>query len=96
MGYNMIIRAEGRMKTAAIMMGIGLLINVMANYLFMVIFDFGVEGAAWGTNIGMFIYVFFFYYDNYDCYPRNYNYESFKNIRNDFRLSILWSSIPTL
>ncbi|MGC6173020.1 MATE family efflux transporter [Lacrimispora sp. 38-1] len=59
-GYNMIVRAEGRMKTAAIMMGIGLLINVLANYVFMVIFDFGVEGAAWGTNIGMFIYVLLF------------------------------------
>ncbi len=59
-GYNMIVRAEGRMKTAAIMMGIGLLINVIANYLFMVIFDFGVEGAAWGTNIGMFVYVLLF------------------------------------
>ncbi len=59
-GYNMIVRAEGRMKTAAIMMGTGLLINVLANYVFMVIFDFGVEGAAWGTNIGMFIYVLLF------------------------------------
>lgn len=59
-GYNMIIRAEGRMKTAAIMMGIGLVINVLANYVFMVVFDFGVEGAAWGTNIGMFIYVLLF------------------------------------
>ncbi len=59
-GYNMIVRAEGRMKTAAIMMGIGLFINVLANYVLMVIFDFGVAGAAWGTNIGMFVYVLLF------------------------------------
>lgn len=59
-GYNMIVRAEGRMKTAAIMMGIGLLINVLSNYILMIILDFGVEGAAWGTNIGMFVYVLLF------------------------------------
>lgn len=60
-GYNMIVRAEGRMKTAAIMMGIGLLINVIANYIFIVIFDWGVKGAAWGTNIGMFVYMLLFW-----------------------------------
>lgn len=60
-GYNMLVRAEGRMGTAAFMMGIGLVINVAANYVLMVIFDFGVEGAAWGTNIGMFIYVLLFF-----------------------------------
>lgn len=53
---NMIIRAEGKMKTAAWMMGVGLLVNVVFNYFFMVILDMGVEGAAWGTNMGMFIY----------------------------------------
>ena len=53
---NMIIRAEGRMKTAAWMMGVGLIVNAIFNYLFMGIFDMGVAGAAWGTNIGMFTY----------------------------------------
>lgn len=56
-GYNMIVRAEGKMKTAAIMMGTGLAINILANYILMGILHFGVEGAAWGTNIGMFVYV---------------------------------------
>ena len=50
---NMIVRAEGKMKSAAIMMASGLIVNVIANYIFIVILDFGVEGAAWGTNIGM-------------------------------------------
>lgn len=59
-GYNMIIRAEGKMKTAAIMMGTGLVINIIANYILMGIFGLGVEGAAWGTNIGMFVYVLLF------------------------------------
>ncbi|MBU5675203.1 MATE family efflux transporter [Alkaliphilus sp. MSJ-5] len=53
---NMIVRAEGKMKSAAIMMGIGLVVNIIANYIFIVAFDLGVEGAAWGTNIGMFVY----------------------------------------
>ncbi len=53
---NMIIRAEGRMKTAAWMMGLGLIVNAVSNYIFMVILDMGVEGAAWGTNVGMFVY----------------------------------------
>lgn len=53
---NMIIRAEGRMKTAAWMMGVGLIVNAVFNYIFMGIFNMGVEGAAWGTNVGMFVY----------------------------------------
>lgn len=63
LAYNMVIRAEGKMKTAAWMMGIGLLCNIMFNYILMAIFKLGVLGAALGTNIGMMIYTlsFFFY-----------------------------------
>ena len=53
---NMIIRAEGKMKTAAWMMGLGLVVNAVFNYIFMGIFHMGVEGAAWGTNVGMLVY----------------------------------------
>lgn len=53
---NMIVRAEGRMKTAAWMMALGLIVNAVANYIFIVLLDMGVEGAAWGTNIGMLVY----------------------------------------
>lgn len=53
---NMIVRAEGKMKTAAFMMGIGLLVNIVANYVLIVIMQMGVEGAAIGTNIGMAVY----------------------------------------
>ncbi|RRD94953.1 MATE family efflux transporter [Clostridiales bacterium COT073_COT-073] len=60
-GYNMIIRAEGKMGTAAWMMGVGLITNVIANYIFMAILDMGVKGAAWGTNIGMFVYILLFF-----------------------------------
>ena len=53
---NMIVRAEGRMKIAAVMMGTGLAVNAMANYILMVVIPLGVTGAAWGTNIGMLAY----------------------------------------
>jgi Na+-driven multidrug efflux pump len=53
---NMIIRAEGKMKTAALIMGIGLAVNVVFNTIFIIGLGMGVEGAAWGTNIGMFVY----------------------------------------
>ncbi len=53
---NMIVRAEGRMKSAAFIMALGLIVNIIANYVLIVIFNMGVEGAAWGTNLGMFVY----------------------------------------
>ncbi|NCD04240.1 MAG: MATE family efflux transporter, partial [Clostridia bacterium] len=63
LGYNMVVRAEGKMKSAALMMGTGLVVNIIANYLLIVVFQFGVEGAAWGTNLGMLVYtVAFFVY----------------------------------
>lgn len=50
---NNLIRSEGKMKTSAAIMGISLLVNGCANYTLMVIFNFGIKGAAIGTNIGM-------------------------------------------
>ena len=60
LAYNMIVRAEGKMKTAAIMMGVGLVVNIISNYILMAVFKMGVAGAAWGTNIGMFVYALLF------------------------------------
>ncbi len=56
LAINMLIRAEGRMKTAAWMMGVGLLANAICNYIFIALMNMGVAGAAWGTNVGMFVY----------------------------------------
>ena len=56
LALNMIVRAEGKMKTAAWMMGTGLVVNAICNYIFIVIMEMGVDGAAWGTNIGMAVY----------------------------------------
>jgi putative MATE family efflux protein len=60
---NMIVRAEGKMKLAATIMGTGLVINVLVSYFLIHVLELGVAGAAWGANIGMLAYsVFGFYY----------------------------------
>lgn len=61
LAYNMVVRAEGKMNKAAVMMGIGMVVNIIVNYILMAIFDLGVKGAAWGTNIAMFVYVLLFF-----------------------------------
>ncbi len=61
LAYNMIIRAEGKMKTAAVMMGIGMIVNIVFNYFFMAVLNMGVKGAAWGTNLAMLVYCLLFF-----------------------------------
>ncbi len=52
MTLNMLLRGEGKMKLAAGYMGLGLAANVALTPIFIVVFDWGVAGAAWATNIG--------------------------------------------
>ena len=52
---NTLIRAEGKMKTASVIMAIGLAVNGLSNYVLMVLFKQGIKGAALGTNIGMIV-----------------------------------------
>jgi putative MATE family efflux protein len=52
MTLNMLLRGEGKMKLAAAYMGIGLMANIVLTPIFIVVFDWGVAGAAWATNIG--------------------------------------------
>ncbi|NDY96706.1 MATE family efflux transporter [Wenzhouxiangella limi] len=52
MALNMLLRGEGRMKLAALYMGLGLMVNMVLTPLLIVVFDLGVAGAAWATNIG--------------------------------------------
>ena len=52
---NTLIRAEGKMKTAAVIMAIGLAVNGLSNYVLMVLLKQGIKGAALGTNIGMIV-----------------------------------------
>lgn len=56
LALNMVVRAEGRMKTAAWMIAIGLIVDVLLKPLFIDTFGWGVAGAAWATNISMIIY----------------------------------------
>lgn len=53
---NMVVRAEGKMNSAAVMMGAGLAINVFLNYILVGLLNLGAVGAAWGTNVGMLVY----------------------------------------
>ncbi|TVS11670.1 MAG: MATE family efflux transporter [Wenzhouxiangella sp.] len=49
---NMLLRGEGKMKLAALYMGAGLLVNMALTPILILVFDLGVAGAAWATNIG--------------------------------------------
>jgi putative MATE family efflux protein len=53
---NMMIRGEGKMRTAAWMISLGLGIDVLLKPIFISTLGWGVSGAAWATNIGMLMY----------------------------------------
>lgn len=57
LALNMIIRAEGRMKTAAWMIAVGLIVDVILKPIFIDTLGWGVAGAAWATNISMVVYM---------------------------------------
>lgn len=56
LAMNMIVRAEGRMKTAAWMIAVGLVVDVALKPVFIHTFGWGVSGAAWATNVSMIVY----------------------------------------
>ncbi|MGS4347462.1 MATE family efflux transporter [Myroides odoratus] len=56
LALNMMVRAEGRMKTAAWMIAVGLLVDLALKPIFIDVLGWGVAGAAWATNIAMMIY----------------------------------------
>jgi putative MATE family efflux protein len=49
---NTVIRAEGKPKFAMIAMIIPSVGNLIMDYVFIYVFDWGMEGAAWATTIG--------------------------------------------
>lgn len=51
MGLNGMIRAEGSPKKAMIVMLSGAILNIFLDYLFVIVFKWGVEGAAIATKI---------------------------------------------
>lgn len=88
LGLNFIVRAEGKMKEAAIMMAYGLGLNLILTPVFIQYFDLGIEGAAWGTNLGMLLYTvigYFYFNGNKPSFSTNinsirYNKEIFSSI----------------
>lgn len=56
LAMNMIVRAEGRMRTAAWMIAVGLVVDVALKPVFIHTFGWGVSGAAWATNVSMIVY----------------------------------------
>ncbi|MEO0790492.1 MAG: MATE family efflux transporter [Bacteroidota bacterium] len=58
LALNFIVRSEGKMKEAAIMMSYGLALNILLTPILISFFDMGVTGAAWATNAGMLVYCF--------------------------------------
>jgi len=52
---NMLLRGEGKMTLAAWFMSAGLAINLVLTPLFIAVFDWGVAGAAWATNLGALV-----------------------------------------
>jgi Na+-driven multidrug efflux pump len=61
---NTVIRAEGKPKFAMVAMIIPSIGNLLMDYVFIYIFDWGMAGAAWATTIGYvlcFSYVLYFF-----------------------------------
>ena len=64
---NSIIRAEGYPKASMLTMIIPAIINVIFDPLFIIVFDGGIEGAAWATTLSYFIctvYTIYFFIRN--------------------------------
>ncbi len=58
-GLNNIMRASGYPQRAMATMLIGAVVNVALDPLFIYVFDWGIEGAAWATNIAMAVSALF-------------------------------------
>mgnify|MGYP003663427051 FL=1 len=61
---NTVIRAEGKPKFAMYAMLIPSVSNLLLDYIFINVLDFGMEGAAWATSISYvfcFAYIFWFF-----------------------------------
>ena len=61
---NTVIRAEGKPKNAMIAMIIPSVGNLLLDYIFIYVFDWGMAGAAWATTAGYllcFAYILYFF-----------------------------------
>ncbi|MDC6404061.1 MULTISPECIES: MATE family efflux transporter [Maribacter] len=65
---NTVIRAEGKPKFAMIAMIIPSVGNLLMDYVFIYVFDWGMAGAAWATTVGYilcFLYVGYFFFSRH-------------------------------
>ncbi len=61
---NTVIRAEGKPKFAMYAMMIPSVSNLLLDYIFINVLDYGMEGAAWATTLSYglcFLYIFWFF-----------------------------------
>ncbi|WP_445735713.1 MATE family efflux transporter [Mariniflexile sp.] len=61
---NTVIRAEGKPKFAMYAMMIPSVSNLLLDYIFINVLDYGMEGAAWATSLSYilcFIYIYWFF-----------------------------------
>ncbi|PCE66526.1 MATE family efflux transporter [Sediminicola luteus] len=61
---NTVIRAEGKPKFAMIAMIVPSVGNLLMDYIFIYLFDWGMQGAAWASTVGYlscFVYVAYFF-----------------------------------
>ncbi|MEM9648217.1 MAG: MATE family efflux transporter [Bacteroidota bacterium] len=82
---NTVIRAEGKPKYAMIAMIIPSVGNLLMDYIFIYVFDWGMHGAAWATTAGYlfcFAYILYFFLS--------------KNSELKIRISHFWLNQPIL
>ncbi len=78
-GLNNFIRTSGYPKIALATMLVGIAVNVVLGYLFVLVFDWGMKGAAWATVIAWLvstIAVAIFFISKYS--PLRFKLENFK------------------
>lgn len=56
LSLNFIVRGEGKMGVAALMMTYGLVLNLILTPVFINYLGMGIAGAAWASNAGMLVY----------------------------------------
>lgn len=57
--YNAVMRSLGYPKKAMFLMILGAVLNVAMDAVFIYVFDWGIQGAAWATVISMFVTMIF-------------------------------------
>ena len=73
---NMVLRGEGRITLAMIIMGSGAVLNIALDALFIIVFKQGIAGAAVATVISQAVFAFmsFFYFL---CFSKNVRFKTF-------------------